>query len=340
MIKKTVFFILITALLFSFSVEKAEAAGANIILASKLTAATVGEKFTVTLTIDTEEVCSAFEAYLSYSNDTAEYVSADDGIAGGKGILRINLKDMNKDEYTEEYEEDYGENNDEYRGIEKKYEIIFKAKKSGLFTLSFSDGVHVFSDTGEEMSVSSNTFELNVKNKREASADSSLSALRIAGFKLSPMFSKNTLYYEINVDKDTEKLVIGADPSDANSTVSVEGSGELKTGSNEVRVTVTAEAGNSTTYVVTVNKEDKAKKEKVSDGDKEKTDEKYGILSGKISEEKEYVPEPAEESTVTETENSVNDSKNRPLYGIIAGIAAVICILLAAAAYLKRKDKA
>ena len=297
MIKKTVFFILITALLFSFSGEKAEAAGANIILASKLTAATVGEKFTVTLTIDTEDVCSAFEAYLSYSNDTAEYVSADDGIAGGKGILRINLKDMNKDEYTEEYEEDYGENNDEYRGIEKKYEIIFKAKKSGLFTLSFSDGIHVFSDTGEEMSVSSNTFELNVKNKREA-------------------------------------------PSDANSTVSVEGSGELKTGSNEVRVTVTAEAGNSTTYVVTVNKEDKAKKEKVSDGDNEKTDEKYGISSGKISEEKEYVPEPAEESTVTETENSVNDSKNRPLYGIIAGIAAVICILLAAAAYLKRKDKA
>ena len=87
--------IIIFVLVFSFLLggEKAFASSASVVLkgANKTI---VGEKFDVTLEIDSEESLSGVETYLSYDDSMAEFLSADEGIAGGKGLLRVNIKNF------------------------------------------------------------------------------------------------------------------------------------------------------------------------------------------------------------------------------------------------------
>ena len=171
--KKNLLWMLIFIFAFLQGGERTYASSANVELKNE-GRVVVGDKFEVTLEVDSDDSLSGLETYISYDEELAEFLSADDGIAGGKGLLRVNIKSVG-----------------DVKG-KLKYKIKFLARKSGVFTMAFSDEIHLYAaDTDDEISVASGDLEMRIMNKREASSDSSLANLKVAGGKLVPKFSKS-----------------------------------------------------------------------------------------------------------------------------------------------------
>ena len=289
----------------------------------------VGDKFEVTLEIDSDDSLSGLETYISYDGDSAEFLSADDGIAGGKGLLRINIKNF-----------------EDVKG-KLKYKMKFLARTSGTFTMTFSDEVNLYAaDTDDEISVASGDLEMRIMNKREASSDSSLANLKVAGGKLVPTFSKSALDYTVNVGEDVDDITLGVDTSDANSTYSIrrDYNNELKPGKNKIEIVVKAEDGSETTYTIMVIKADEAEK-KQEEVTEEKGEQKGDKSSDTIeatgasivSESPEYVPDPVQEDVQMET--NIKDSKQTAIYVIIGAVVILgIMLVLGTIVYTKNKN--
>lgn len=307
--------------------ERTYASSANIELKNE-GRVVVGDKFEVTLEVDSDDSLSGLETYISYDEELAEFLSADDGIAGGKGLLRVNIKSVG-----------------DVKG-KLKYKIKFLARKSGVFTMAFSDEIHLYAaDTDDEISVASGDLEMRIMNKREASSDSSLANLKVAGGKLVPQFSKSVLDYTVNVGEDVDNITIGVDTSDANSGYSFirDYSDKLRTGKNKIEIVVKAEDGSKTTYTITVIKAETAEneQEEVSGTGVKQIENKSSETletTGKsiMSETPEYVPDPPKEDIAQETD--IEDSKQPVMYAII-GAVVILGIMLVLGMILYRKNK-
>ena len=329
--------VIIFVLVFSFLLggEKAFASSASVELkgADKTV---VGEKFDVTLEIDSEESLSGVETYLSYDDSLAEFLSADEGIAGGKGLLRVNIKNL-----------------EDVDG-KLKYKMTFLARATGSFAMTFSDEVHLYAiDMDDEISVATSDLEMRIKNSKKVSSDSSLLGIKVAGGVLTPKFSSNVLDYKVNVSKDVDDITVGVTTADAKSEYSLvkDYGNKLKAGENNIYILVKAEDGSKTTYNIKVNKEDEASKkaeevnkeanssseteaEKSSDTNPRITSEVSGKES--IEEEPEYVPDAPGEEVVEETNN--NDSKQTVIYVIISAVVILgIMLMLGIMLYMKNQ---
>ena len=325
--KKNLLWMLIFIFAFLQGGERTYASSANVELKNE-GRVVVGDKFEVTLEVDSDDSLSGLETYISYDEELAEFLSADDGIAGGKGLLRVNIKSVG-----------------DVKG-KLKYKIKFLARKSGVFTMAFSDEIHLYAaDTDDEISVASGDLEMRIMNKREASSDSSLANLKVAGGKLVPQFSKSVLDYTVNVGEDVDNITIGVDTSDANSGYSFirDYSDKLRTGKNKIEIVVKAEDGSKTTYTITVIKAETAEneQEEVSGtGVKQienKSSETLETTGESImSETPEYVPDPPKEDIAQETD--IEDSKHPVMYAII-GAVVILGIMLVLGMILYRKNK-
>jgi len=316
--------IIIFVLVFSLLLggEKAFASSASVVLkgANKTI---VGEKFDVTLEIDSEESLSGVETYLSYDDSLAEFLSADEGIAGGKGLLRVNIKN---------FEDVDGK---------LKYKMTFLAKLSGNFTMTFSDDVHLYAvNPDNEISVATNDLEMRIKNPRKASSDSSLTGIKVAGGVLTPKFSPNVLDYKVNVGGAT------ADKG-ANYSLVKDYGDKLRSGENNIYIIVKAEDGSKTNYNIVVIKENEASEE-TKDTAKDtkssvKQEEETPLVTSSDAgskegseEEHEYVPDAPREEATEETDN--NDSKQTVIYVIISAIVILgIMLMLGLVLYMKNK---
>lgn len=290
-----------------FLSERVYAASASVELIGEHTA-TVGDEIDVRLVVDSDKILSGIETYLSYTDKICEFISSDTNIAGSKGLLRVNI---NKDLET---------------GDVREYNLRFRALKKGIFKLSFSDKVNLYTyETDDNLSISTRELEINIKNKREVSKNSSLLNLKVAKWELIPKFSKSILDYSVTVDSSTEKLIIGADPQDENSKVSVFGNDRLNSGNNEVKIVVQAEDGSSTTYRIEVFRKDEANQSKEGEESPEENLENIksseNIESTKEEISKIIEPSPKEEVKKTET------GKELIFYGIII-IFTIVCIIL------------
>ena len=323
--RKNILWILIFIFVFFSVRENVFASSASVELKSD-GVAVVGDKFDITMEIDSEESLSGIETYISYDKDIAEFLSADDGIAGGKGVLRVNIRDF-----------------EDLEG-KLKYKMKFLARKVGNFTMSFSDEVHLYAaDTDDEISVAAGDLEMRIKSKRDASSDSSLANIKIAGGKLVPSFSKSILDYTVNVGSDVENITIGIETSDGNSSYSYRSSDgdKLHEGENKRSIIVTAEDGSTTTYTITIIK---AAMSEVENNEVTGASVKEGgEVSSKIasesaiSETPEYVPDPPEEAVKPET--NIKDSKQTVIYVIIGAVIVLgIMLVLGAVLYIKNKD--
>ncbi|MGP1611508.1 MAG: cadherin-like beta sandwich domain-containing protein [Catonella sp.] len=288
-------------------------------------AVTVGDEFDVTIEVSSEEDLSEIESYLSYTDEIAKFISADDGIAGGKGLLRVDIRS---------FEENSGK---------FTYKLKFLARKAGKFTISFSDAVHMYTkDTNDDISVASSDLEILIKNKRQASSDSTLSNLKIAGAELKPKFSKSILDYTAEVGTDVENIVVGVDLSDANSEYSLKKDYEdkLQTGKNKIEIIVKAEDGNTTTYTITVIKAEESEPEKgeTANSELKPEDDKNSKITSKpeVTEEPEYVPDPSDDKAQTET--NIKDSKQTVIY-VIIGAAIILGIMFISGIILYIKNK-
>ena len=321
--RKNIILLLIFVFVFLFRSENAFASSASIELKSD-GAVIVGDKLDITMEIDSEETLSGIETYIFYDDDKVEFLSADDGIAGGKGVLRVNIRDF-----------------EDLEG-KLKYKMKFLARKVGSFTISFSDEVHLYAaDTDDEISVAAGDLEMRIKSKRDASSDSSLANIKIAGGKLVPSFSKSILDYTVNVGPDVENITIGIEPSDGNSSYSYRSSDgdKLQEGENKRSIILTAEDGSTTTYTITIIK---AAMSEVENNEVTGASVKEGgEVSSKIasesaiSEKPEYVPDPPEEAVKPET--NIKDSKQTVIY-VIIGAVIVLGIMLVLGIVLYTKN--
>ena len=325
--------IIIFVLVFSFLLggEKTFASSASVVLKSP-SKTVVGEKFDVTLEIDSEEGLSGVETYLSYDDSLAEFLSADEGIAGGKGLLRVNIKNV-----------------EEVDG-KLKYKMTFLAKLSGNFTMTFSDDVHLYAvNPDNEISVATNDLEMRIKNPRKASSDSSLTGIKVAGGVLTPKFSPNVLDYKVNVGKGVDDITVGVTTADkgANYSLVKDYGGKLRTGENNIYIIVKAEDGSKTNYNIVVIKENEASEETKDTAKDTKSSAKQGEeppietssdtgSKGSTEEEHEYVPDAPGEEATEETDN--NDSKQMVIYVIISAIVILgIMLMLGLVLYMKNK---
>lgn len=325
--------IIIFVLVFSFLLggEKTFASSASVVLKSP-SKTVVGEKFDVTLEIDSEEGLSGAETYLSYDDTLAEFLSADEGIAGGKGLLRVNIKNV-----------------EEVDG-KLKYKMTFLAKLSGNFTMTFSDDVHLYAvNPDNEISVATNDLEMRIKNPRKASSDSSLTGIKVAGGVLTPKFSPNVLDYKVNVGKGVDDITVGVTTADKGADYSLvkDYGSKLRTGENNIYIIVKAEDGSKTNYNIVVIKENEASEETKDTAKDTKSSTKQeeetplvtssdaGSKEG-TEEEHEYVPDAPGEEDAEETDN--NDSKQTVIYVIISAIVILgIMLMLGLVLYMKNK---
>lgn len=325
--------IIIFVLVFSLLLggEKAFASSASVVLkgANKTI---VGEKFDVTLEIDSEESLSGVETYLSYDDSLAEFLSADEGIAGGKGLLRVNIKN---------FEDVDGK---------LKYKMTFLAKLSGNFTMTFSDDVHLYAvNPDNEISVATNDLEMRIKNPRKASSDSSLIGIKVAGGVLTPKFSPSVLDYKVNVGGGVDDITVGVTTADkgANYSLVKDYGDKLRSGENNIYIIVKAEDGSKTNYNIVVIKENEASEEtkdtaKDTKSSAKKEEETPLVTSSDAGskegteEEHEYVPDAPGEEDAEETDN--NDSKQTVIYVIISAIVILgIMLMLGLVLYMKNK---
>ena len=287
--------------------------------------AVVGDKFDITMEVDSEESLSGIETYIFYDDDKVEFLSADDGIAGGKGVLRLNIR---------AFEDVAGK---------LTYKMKFLARKAGSFTMSFSDEVHLYAiDTDNEISVAARDLEMRIKSKRDASSDSSLANIKIAEGKLVPAFSKSVLDYTVNVGSDVDNITIGIEPSDGNSSYNYRSSDgdKLHEGKNKRTIIVTAEDGSTTTYTITIIKADESdvittEATGTSVADKDNTSSQVTSKSA-ISEKTEYVPDPPSEDSKTETD--IKDSKQTVIYVIIGAVVILGIMIVLGTRLLKNKN--
>lgn len=325
--------IIIFVLVFSFLLggEKTFASSASVVLKSP-SKTVVGEKFDVTLEIDSEEGLSGAETYLSYDDTLAEFLSADEGIAGGKGLLRVNIKNV-----------------EEVDG-KLKYKMTFLAKLSGNFTMTFSDDVHLYAvNPDNEISVATNDLEMRIKNPRKASSDSSLTGIKVAGGVLTPKFSPSVLDYKVNVGGGVDDITVGVTTADkgANYSLVKDYGDKLRSGENNIYIIVKAEDGSKTNYNIVVIKENEASEE-TKDTAKDtkssvKQEEETPLVTSSdagskegTEEEHEYVPDAPGEEAAEETDN--NDSKQTVIYVIISAIVILgIMLMLGLVLYMKNK---
>lgn len=111
------------------------------------------------------------------------------------------------------------------------------------------------------------------------SDDATLSSLSVNnGTSLSPEFDPNVKEYAVTVDHTVEFVEVLCETSSEFASVAVE-EVELRVGSNTVNITVTAEKGNTETYVLSVTKQENPFKVEDNDSTLKELKPSSGVLS-------------------------------------------------------------
>ena len=102
--------------------------------------------------------------------------------------------------------------------------------------------------TAEDGSKKTYTLKVN----RKASTNTNLSMLTTDKYDLTDIFDKDVDTYEITLENDISTITVSATAEDKLSKVTGTGKYSLKTGANEINVTVTAENGDTKVYTLKV----------------------------------------------------------------------------------------
>lgn len=193
----------------------------------------VGNNVTVTVTLSSSSKIGSWEADLSYDKTLLELTSSS---AEGGGTYMVNVAQNGT--------------------TSKKYTFTFKAKKSGSAKVSVNSFSLYDYNTMELMKTSGGSKTISIKTKEEIEAsysdNANLKSLTVGSYLLTPEFSKSVKEYTVEVPNEVESVTIGATKEDGNASVSGAGEKELIEGNNKFEIVVTAQKGNSQTYVVNV----------------------------------------------------------------------------------------
>lgn len=289
--KKRMSFWVICMMIFfvSLSGKAIHAASASIAFSTSNKNPVEGDSFIVTMTVESGVGISDFQTYVAYDPSVLQLVGTGEHVSGNDGLVLIR---------------DVGNEKDQLR----QYSMKFKAVKEGTSEIYVSDQVYIYeASTGEEMSVSKNTIQINVgKNvKKTASSNQGLSSLSISEGNLVPEFESSTLEYNTKVSANTKMLYVNAVPKLSAYKVKVEGNENLKTGNNKVYIRVEDTNGKEKVYTINVFRAEKESEEKQSKDTKFslQTKEKKTYFNTSMKLELVSVPD-----TVSIPEGFVKDS--------------------------------
>ncbi len=224
------------ALLFALGLTEVYAATGSVRVSSSTSNAVVGNTFTVTVTVSSNEALGAWQYSLNYNSNLFSLVSSDVPPFWATQAQNATTKTVN-------------------------YKYIFKAiaKGTGVFTISGSS-MALWKDDGEPNSdfiptITTATVKVMTQQELQASysKNNNLKALEIEGYTFEPEFNKDTLEYNLDVPNDVEKVNIKATKEDGKARVVGDGEISLVEGPNKVNIIVTAENGSTKTYVLNIN---------------------------------------------------------------------------------------
>lgn len=207
---------------------------------------TKGDKFSVSLYVESDTLVGDFEAYVSYDPEVLEFNPEASFIAGGDGLIKITDNNVLEGNYN------------------RKYVINFTALEVGTSEFKIYDKPAIFDyESGVAMSVSNSPITIEVLATKTASNNANLSSLKVSPSVLDQDFHKDNLEYTATVEWDVTKLIINAIPEDEKAIVMVEGDTNLAVGNNIITIVVKAESKDTKKYKITVNR--KAKDEDIID---------------------------------------------------------------------------
>ena len=196
-----------------------------------------GESFVVTITAQSAAGVGGFQTYVAYDTSMLELVDTGKHVTGSDGLIYIS--DMKK-------------GNKQMR----EYHVTFKALQPGDTEVYISDAVYMYaSTTNEQMSVSKNTLQLHLAEKKQKTTSQvGLTSLKVNEGTLTPEFDRNITKYALDVSSATDMVYIDAKAKLKTDTVKIVGNENLKEGENIATITVTAKNGTTKTYTLQINK--------------------------------------------------------------------------------------
>lgn len=220
---------------------------------------TKGDKFNVSLNVESDSLIGDFEAYVSYDPEVLEFNPGASFIAGGDGLIKISDNNVIEGNYN------------------RKYVISFTALEVGTSEFKIYDKPVIFDyESDLTMSVSNSPITIEVLATKTASNNANLASLKTSPSVLMQEFDKDLLEYTATVEWDVTKLIINAITEDEKAVVLIEGDTNLAVGNNIITIVVKAESKETKKYKITVNRKDN-QEEVIDDTDNEPEDDSNNL---------------------------------------------------------------
>lgn len=230
--KSAIVLIIAFCMLWSSVVINAFASGTTSIAFSK-SSLNVGDTLTVTLRINASEKMYAYEAMVKYDTKVLQYVSATNGPESASGLVQI-ASATNNTTATET--------------------VTFKAIAAGTIAISVEQAAYV-PESEETVPLSGCSANVSVVDKTATkSSDANLKYITPSAGSLTPKFSPNVTSYTITIPNSVTTLTVGAGTSHSGADWDVEGSKNMKVGSNQRVIIVTAEDGTQKKYTLNITR--------------------------------------------------------------------------------------
>ncbi len=213
--------ILIVASLFTFT---ASAAGTTIAFSSNTI--TIGDKVTVTVTVDPGVAMYAVGYKLVYDSEKLSY-------PGSAGVITEVESPTGETKFTKQY--------------------TFTSLKVGSAAIKVQECGYAGIDLVDKTFNDASAF-LTIKDVA-LSANANLSSLTLSAGTLSPNFTAARTNYTVSVPYETDKITLYTKLSDAKAKVNLSSNPtNLNVGANTIKVTVTAQNGSQKIYTVVVTR--------------------------------------------------------------------------------------
>ncbi len=225
--------LVVLLLIFSCLSITTNAEGNTTLFFSKNTAQ-VGDKVTVTASVNLTQNSDELSFYLQYDPKVLEY-SSGDGTKGSDGVINV-FKTLSNNKSG-------------------RFNFIFTAIGAGNSAISVVDCIYKTQENGavtqKKFTGASATMTINGAS---ASSDNALKSLSLSGCTLSPAFSSSKTSYKASVPYETKEINVTATPADSKAKVTVSGNKNLTVGDNTVTVSVEAANGTVKKYNIAVNR--------------------------------------------------------------------------------------